>query len=257
MQPLMGEDAFVKSLPTQDDRFDFAIDDITVTGLNMPALLNEEIMADSVNVKTAVFKIYRDISITRDKKNRVGTYPHQALTKIPLPFRLKKLVLGNSYVEYKEKNPRTNQSGKVTFHQAYATVSNMTNQRSPDNIMTVYIQTRFLNKTPLTTTWKFYLFHPNGHFDVKGKLGSLPATAVNVLTKPMGPAAIEDGTINGLSFDLAGHDYGMKGNVQFLYKGLKVGILQKDEDSKKLEKKKLASLAAIFIVSKLYRAMTR
>lgn len=249
VNPLLGEDAFVKSLPTQDDRFDFLLKDIHVTGVNMPALLSEKIWADSMYIAGASFKIYRDLSVARDKKNRVGTYPHQAIAKIPLPFNLKKMIVGNAYVEYKEKNPRTNQAGKVRFQQAYATITNITNQPGTgQNLMTAHIQTRFLNKVPLTTTWKFYLFHPRGRFDVKGSLGSIPATQVNELTRPMGPAAIEDGMINHLSFNLAGDDYGMNGEVKFLYKNLKVGILKKDEDSKKLEKKKLASLAANIIL---------
>ena len=129
VKPMLGENAFVKSLPTQDDRFDFSFNRIAIYELNMPELFNEQIIADSVHIKTASLKIYRDVSIPRDKKNRVGLYPHQALEKIPVPIKIKKIVLPNSFVEYKEKNPRTNQAGKVQFYNTHATLTNVTNDK--------------------------------------------------------------------------------------------------------------------------------
>lgn len=251
IDPLMGEDAFVKSLPTQDDRFDFAIDDITIAGIDMQALLQESIIADSVLIGSASFKIYRDLSIIRDKKNRVGTYPHQSVAKIPVPVNIRKMILTNTFVEYKEKNPRTNQAGRVQFNNTYATISNLTNDKNAiekNNSMTVDISTRFLNKAPLRATWQFYLFNPKGRFDVKGNLGTINAKEVNILTRPMGPAQIDEGIIKNLQFNLAGDNYGMNGTVKMLYEDLKIAVLQKDEDSKKLKKKKLASFAANIIV---------
>jgi len=72
----------------------------------------------------------------------------------------------------------------------------------------------------------------------------LDAKAVNVLAEPMGPARIEEGKINKVQFNFAGNDYNMSGKVLMLYDDLKVAVLEKDEDSKKLEKKKLISFVA-------------
>ena len=147
IKPTLNENAFVKSLPTQDDRFDFSINRIAIYDLNMPELFNEHIIADSIHIGSASFKIYRDLSIPRDKKNRVGSYPHQALGKIPVPVRVKKIVLPNAFVEYKEKNPRTNQAGKVQFFNTYATLTNVTNDKNAiqeNNTLTAAIRTKFL-----------------------------------------------------------------------------------------------------------------
>jgi hypothetical protein len=249
--PTLKEDAFVKSLPAQDDRFDFTINNIDIRNINMQELFNENIIADSILIGSASFKIYRDISIPRDKKNRVGTYPHQAITNIPVPVQINKVILSNTFVEYKEKNPRSNQAGKVQFFNTYATITNLTNDKDAidkNKIMTVDIQSSFLNKAPLKVTWQFYLGHPKGRFDLKGNLGGMAFADASVITEPMGPAKLEDGRLKSLYFDLAGNDYSMKGTVKMLYDDLKISVLERDKGSKELDKKTLASIAANIII---------
>jgi hypothetical protein len=251
IDPTLKEDAFVKSLPTQDDRFDFTINNIDIRNVNMQELFNENIIADTILIGSASFKIYRDLSIVRDKKNRVGSYPHQVIADIPIPVHIKKIILGNTFVEYKEKNPRTNQAGKVQFHDVYATITNLTNDKNAikeNNIMTAGVTTKFLNKAPLKVTWQFYLQHPKGRFDVKGSLGGIPFRDASSITEPMGPAKLEDGQLKSLHFNLAGHDYGMTGTVKMLYDGLKISVLERDKGSKELDKKTLATIAANIII---------
>jgi len=251
IQPQLNENSFVQALPTQDDRFDGETKNIRIKNINFQSLLNENIIADSIIVESARLNIYRDLNIKRDTKNRVGTYPHQAIAKIPLPVMVKNIFVKNAFVEYKERSISTGKTGKVQFYNSSALVKNFTNDTAAiraNNLMSVDINTRFLNKTPLHTLWSFYLNNPNGRFDIKGSMGALPATAVNPLAEPMGPARIEDGTIKSLEFTLSGHDYGMDGSVRLLYEGLKVSVLKQDEDTKKLDKKGLASFAANILI---------
>ncbi len=251
IKPTLGENAFVKKLKTQDDRFDFSFGRISIHNLDIPGLFNERLTADSMHIGSASLKIYRDLSIPRDKKNRVGSYPHQVLENVPVPVTIKKIVLPGAFVEYKEKNPRTMRAGKVQFHNTNATLTNVTNDKaaiSKDNILTAAVNSSFMNMTPLHVVWRFYLGHPKGRFDVKGDLGSIRFPNVNVLTEPMGPARLEDGKLNDLQFNLSGSDYKMNGNVKMLYEELKVSILEREEGTKKLDKKNVASLAANIII---------
>lgn len=251
LDPQLGEEAFVKSLPTQDDRFDFSFTDIRLKNLDFRQLLAEEIMADSILIRTASFKIYRDLNIRRDKKNRVGTYPQQAVMKLPIPVHVKRLVLSNAFVEYKERNNITKRAGKVQFYSAYANISNLTNRKeiiAKDNTMNVDINTSFMNKTPFSVSWVFYLGNPNGRFDVKGKMGSLDAKNLNPLTEPMGPARIENGTIRSLDFNLKGNDYSMNGSVLMLYDNIKIALLEKDKGKTEWDKKSLTSFVANIMI---------
>jgi hypothetical protein len=251
IDPTLNEAAFVKALPTQDDRFDFSINNIYTKNINLKELFYEKIVADSMLIHSASFKIYRDLAIPRDKKNRVGSYPHQVIEKIPVSFRIGKLSLSRGFVEYKERNHITRQSGKVQFYNLYAAISNFTNDKkaiAANNIMTANVSSLFLNKTPLKVSWVFYLLHPKGRFDVKGTLGAINAEELNPLTEPMGPARIKEGHIQRLEFDLSGDDYGMDGHVKFLYDDLKVAILEKDKGSKELDEKLLTSFVANIMI---------
>jgi hypothetical protein len=251
IDPKLKEDAFVRSLPTQDDRFDFSFTNIRVRNIDMRRLFEESVVADTIHVSNATFRIYRDLAIPRDRKNRVGSYPHQLLAKVPISLQVKKLVLAGAFVEYKERSNITRQAGKVQFNQVYATISNLTNDADAikaNNVMTADISTRFLNQVPLNVVWRFYLNNPRGRFDLKGNLGSLAAPAVNPLTVPMGPAKLEEGRINSLSFDFEGDNYKNSGTVKMLYKDLKLAILEKEKGSNKLDKKGLASFVANIVV---------
>jgi hypothetical protein len=247
IQPLLDEDAFVRSLPAQDDRFDFSFSNIIIRKLDFYKALEEDIVADSILIESSTFKIYRDLNIPRDKKNRVGTYPSQILMKVPVPIEVKRLVLQSSFVEYKERSNITKNAGKVQFYGVYATISNLTNKKeriAEDNTMNININCRLLNKAPFSASWIFYLGNPNGRFDIKGNLGNINAKDLNPLTEPMGPARMENGVIKSLNFDFAGNDHSINGNVKLLYDDLKIALLEKDKDSKEWDKKSLASFAA-------------
>lgn len=247
IDPLKEEQAFVRSLPAQDDRFDFVLNDIEMQNVDFQQLLNEMLLVKQVNVRSSSFKIYRDLSIPRDNKNRVGRYPHQLLDNIPLTIDVRKLVLANSFVEYKERNKISGQAGKVQFHNVQATLTNLTNDKKSirkSNIMTATINTLFLNTARLHTNWQFYLQHPRGRFDLKGSLAAIEGEKLNPLIEPMGPAKIEKGQINSVKFDLAGNDHSIDGEVVMLYNNLKVALLEKDRGSKELDKKSLTSFIA-------------
>jgi hypothetical protein len=251
IDPIKGEQEFVNSLPTQDDRFDFRFRDIMLKNVNYAELLEEKIIADSLVVRTAVFKVYRDLNIPRDKRNRVGAYPHQALQKAPVEIDIRKLVVINSFIEYKERNNITRNSGKLQFYDVYTTISNFTNRKESireNNVMKLAAKASFLNKTNFNVNWNFILRDPDGRFAIKADMGPIKATDLNALTEPMGPARIEKGEIKGLSLDLTGSDHSMNGNLTLLYEDLRIAVLEKDKGAREWDKKSLTSfIANIFV----------
>ena len=249
VRPRLNETAFVNAIPTQDDRFDFSFNNIVFSGVDIQKLLDEYLQADAMTIGNSSFKIYRDLARPRDKKNRVGYYPHQVMDDIPLKFDIGKINIRNSFVEYKERNHITRQSGKVQFYSVNGTITNFTNdKRAANKIMRAVVNSRFLNRTPLNTNWTFYLFHPNGRFDVNGSIGGLDGQALNSLAEPMGPASIEEGKLNGMTFDLHGNDHSMNGTVKMLYENLDMAILEKDKGATETDKKFLTSLIANIVI---------
>ena len=249
--PRLGENEFVNAIPTQQDRFNFSFNNIVFSDVDIQRLPDEYLKAGTMTIGRSSFKIYRDLARPRDKKNRVGDYPHQVLDDIPLFFNIRKVIVRNSFVEYKERNHITRQSGKVQFYSVNGTITNFTNDKKLSNkVMQAAITSNFLNKTPLKTNWTFYLFHPKGKFDLTGSIGAIDGQALNSLAEPMGPASIEGGHLNEMTFDLHGNDYSMNGTVKMLYENLDVALLEKDKGATETDKKFLTSLIANFIIKK-------
>lgn len=243
VKPFLPEDAFVHKVPTQVDRLDFSVQQITVNEVDFLKLFDEDIMANNIHIASASFKLYRDLSIPRDNKNRIGTYPQQVIAKIPVPLEVKQIAIDHAYIEYAEKSDKTGKTGRVKFHNAKAVFKNVSNRkRQTPGMMTADIRTRFLDKTPFYTKWSFHLNDENGRFDVAGTLSDINAKDLNTLLEPMGPARMEDGKIQRLDFTLAGNDHSMNGQVKFIYDNLKIAILEKEEGSKELNKKGVTSL---------------
>ena len=114
--------------------------------------------------------------------------------------------------------------------------------------MTANVSCRFLNKTPFDVTWKFYLRHPKGRFDINGKMGAIDVADLNPLSEPMGPARLEKGEMKGFTFDFIGTDYAMNGTMQLLYDNLKIAVLEKDKGATEWDKKSLTSFVANIMI---------
>jgi hypothetical protein len=248
--PGLDENSFVNSVPTQDDRLNFTFNNINFVSVDIDKALNEYLQAESMTISSASFKIYRDLARPRDKVNRVGMYPHQVMDNLPLLFNIKKVFVRNSFVEYKERNHITRQAGKVQFYNVNAAINNFTNDKKigAGETMKAVINSSFLNKTPLKTYWTFYLFNPNGRFEVAGTVGPMDATQLNPLTEPMGPAKIEEGRLNGMEFKLSGNNHKMTGNLKLLYENLDIALLEKDKGATETDKKFLTSFLANIMI---------
>ncbi len=249
--PALNEEDFVNALPTQADRYDLSASDIQMQNIDLLQLFEENIMVDSILINAARLNIYRDLAIPRDKKNRVGSYPQQLMQKIPVSFRVGKIVVTNGFIEYKERHNISRLAGKIQYYNVNASISNFTNDKKKiavNNVMTVDMNTRFLNKSPLHVTGQFYLLHPNGRFDLKGTFGAMDATLLNPIIERTGLTHIKTGKINGAEFSVQGNDYTADGTVTLLYEDLKVTALEKEKGSSQLHKKPFSSFIVNILI---------
>lgn len=253
VNPLLSEAQFLQQFKYATDRFDIEMKDIRMVNLNVASLMKQSIFADTMIVGNSQLRIYRDISYPHDGRDRTNDLPHQQLMQLPIPVSIKEASFPSSFIEYKERNSKSEQSGKVQFHNVSVRISNLTNDTTilkESSICKLRFHSRFLNRAPIDATIKFYPLDTKGKFSIEGTLGSMPASAVNQLSVPMGLAKIEKGTIHKLSFSLTGNNHRADGPVTILYDDLGVSLLKKDEQDKSLDKKKLASLMAKIVIRK-------
>jgi WD40 repeat protein len=245
--PLLSEAAFVRASKWQTDRLDFSLSNLHFKQVQIPELLNGNLMADELSISHARFKVFRDKTYPLNKISRVGTYPFQLFVKLPVEVFLKKVVIEHAFIEYKEKEPQTGHSGVVTFDDAHATLHNVTNRPADlrrNAVCTLNFTSQFLNKIPLSATLKFYLNSNNGKFTVNGTMGATDATIFNPLSKPMALVEINSCNIKHLNFQLSCTDHQANGSVRLLYDDLKIKLLKKDDPEEGKQVKKVASFLA-------------
>jgi hypothetical protein len=249
--PQLSETEFAASFPTQKDRYDFMLEGISLVNIDRGSLWHKRLVADSLIIEKSSFKIYRDISYPGDSISRVGKYPQQQLMKLPVPILIKRAIISRSFIEYKEKNAKSDSAGKVQFFDVYATIDHITNMKSAiakDNKCTVLFRAKFLDKAPVDARLSLLLKDPSGKFSIEGNLGAIRAQSLNPLTQPMGLARMDEGNIEKLHFKLKATDSSSSGKLVILYNGIKISLLKKDKNENKYDKKGLASFAANILI---------
>ncbi|MDO6433897.1 hypothetical protein Q4E93_25040 [Flavitalea sp. BT771] len=249
--PQLPEDAFAHSFPVQKDRYNFSFEDVRLVHVSRQGLWDKEIMADSLVISKSAFRIYRDLSRPPDTTSKVGKYPQQLLMRLPIPIRIKAAVFTHSFIEYKERNGKSDSVGKLQFYDVSATLKNISNRKEDialDDKCVLAFKARLLNMAPVDARVVMVLGDRRGRFSIDGNIGGIDAVALNPLTRPMGLARMENGRIHQLHFNFAGTDSSSDGKLLLLYDDLKISLLKKDEAEGRLDKKGLASLFANLIL---------
>lgn len=245
--PLYSEAAFAKKVRVQKDRYEINLADLSLNNINLDHILEKEVVADNLMVNNSKIKIYRDISYPLEPANKLGHYPSQMIMKSDVPLNIKKAKFKNIYLEYKEKNAKSNKPGAVSFNQGEINIDNITNIPNVINensIMTINYKANVLSTLAMNATFKFFLNSGNGKFAVNGTLGSCDAKDLNRISVPMARIRIDTGFINGANFDLTGNDYGARGEFVMRYKDFKIALLKKGEENILGKKRRLLSALA-------------
>ena len=248
IEPQLSEEKFAAFSRLQKDRFNFSFKNIVLKNINLNRLMLTDVVADSLVIKESSCKIFRDLSYPRDKLSRVGQFPQQLLMKLPVIVAVKKLIVRDAFIEYKEKNPKSDYNAKVQFVHANAVITNVTNDLvsiKKDNNCLLNFNARFLDIAPMHAHLNMILNNPRGRFLFSGSIEEgFEGDKLNKLIEPAGLARVEKGYVNNMRFNFTGHDYGSDGKLTLLYDDLKLTLLKKDSAQNKLKKKTLASFLA-------------
>jgi len=247
----LSEEAYVNQFPTQKDRFNLVAKNIHLVNLDVKSFFENKLFADSMIISALQFRLYRDLTMKRDRKNRLDKNLQSLLNELPVTTHLGKIIIQHGYLEYKLIGEKTQQPGTLQFSNLFTTIGNFTNDAvmiEKNKVLTVDMNARFLNQSKVNLNWKFYLGRPDGVFDLRGTLGAIDAFQLNPVSRPLAALEFVKGRVNGLQFDLSGNIYGVEGKVQLSYQDLKVKMLKLDEDTQELKKDPLTHLAANIII---------
>ena len=245
IKPLLSETEFAKKIKVQTDRIDMTFNNINLKGVDFKKLINDNILEIQTAALQPLLKIFNDRTVTIDSSKEIVKYPHQSLVKLSFPFYIKKIIVNNGAVFYKEKARKSTLTGILNFTKINAELNNVTNipaKIKENSIVSLKASTLFLGLAPLTTEWRLPLNLSDTTFTVTGKLGQMEAIALNTITEPLAMVSVNKGNIKELTFNLKCTNYKGVGEIVFLYNDLKVEVLKMSDDT--LKKKELLTILA-------------
>lgn len=247
LKPLLSETDFAKAHKFAVDRLDIRIGKLDVQHINLQALQAGQLISDTLQIADASFRIFRDKSYPHDSVDRTNSYPQQSIMKLFFSVYVSKLLVKESYIEYKEKNDRSDSSGKVAFFHVHAIFDNVTNMLvhiKNNNLMRLNFNASFLNESPFHANIQMKLNDNNGNFKMDAGLGEINAVSLNPLLKPMALAEVDKGKISKLKYHLEATNTSAKGRLLLVYSDLSLKLLKKDDDKNIYKTKLLPSLVA-------------
>ena len=237
LKPQLSEETFRKTFSYQQDRYDLTFSNLHLTGINYKKLLSLNILeSESLEIQPQL-RISNDRTLPPNKNIVYKPYPHQALLKLPFQFYIKKVIVKNGAVYYKERAAKSTMIGIPNFTSINGTITNVTNLPEKiklNNKLRLNATGLFLGMGKLQTEWVLPLAAADSVFTVKGEIGYINGPDLNQLTEPMAMISLKSGEINKLNFYLTADNHKSNGKATFLYQDLKLEVLKmKEEELKK------------------------
>jgi len=177
--------------------------------------------------------IYRDVSIPRSSKEN-NLYSHR-LRHLNFPFEVHSLKIKNSKLTYEEDAANNTEPGKLSFTNFNLNASDLYGGykkiKGPKTQITV--QTQFMEKGNLKTSWQFDVMDQKERFNINGSLINFPASAMNPFLTPYLQVATE-GTIDEMIFNFSGDNDTAHGTYAMDFRELKVKVFNKEKQERKL-----------------------
>jgi len=241
--PRITESEFVRKSVKQGDFYNIQISNIKLNGLNINKAINESIIDIQQAALSLSLKVYNDRTLPVNHESKVGKYPHQMLLKLQVPVYIKKAIIQNSYISYRERAEASKEVGNVLFTGVNATIENITNipeRIKQQSVLRMKAIGTFLNKGQASTQWNLQLGANNGAFDMTGQITQMDAAAFNAISLPLGMTSVS-GQINRLNFSMTGNDLQAQGKLTLLYQNLNIETFKKDMEGDSLKAKKWAN----------------
>lgn len=254
LMPRYNKVDFYKKTKEAKERFELVFDTVSINHIDLFKLLKQQkLYAGEVVLGNSKVEIYKNTAFPKKPKAaRIGKYPHQQLRKLAFPIKIDTLTLSKLLVTYREYNPKSKQTGMVSFHNTHGTFHNVTNDSLAlihNPYMTADIHSKFMNNGKLHINFGFNMLDKLGAFTYKGSLTAMNAKALNPLTKPLAMVEVSSGYFDRLQFNVKADEYKAVGRVVFFYRNLAVQIITKEPDGSKSKSGMVSILANKFLIN--------
>ncbi|MEM6641632.1 MAG: hypothetical protein AAF616_01520 [Bacteroidota bacterium] len=248
--PLTTKEEFSARLSTQKDWFKADAKSLQISGLDALKILKDSsIHISKIELQESDLLVYRDKRLPFPE-DQVGQLPAEQIASIPMPIRIDTLLV-NGKVAYEEHPEDYDITGIITFDQMKAQVTNLTNiDIQPNTLMRLDATGKIMNEGNFQVKAKFELGHPRQRFNFQGIVKDLPMDSLNKMLSPVASIKIKDGWAEKIEFNFLADDSLAIGNMTFLYKDLKLQVLNTKKHETNLKSGLMSFFANTFVVRK-------
>lgn len=242
--PKVSRAQFIRAIPAERDLYDIKVKQISAKGKWEFLSDNQYLNASQVTLNGVNANIFRS-KIPKDDVTEKLMYS-ALLRNLKLPMHVQNLNVKNSVLEYEEDTKKSDGPGKLTFGNFNMNVQNINSgkMKGKPTIVSIFINCRFMNASPMNVKWNFDVLNRNDAFSISGNVADLPASRVNPFIEPYLKIRAT-GLISDLMFNFKGNRYGLGGTLNLKHENLKVALLKDDGEKNKL----LSAVANIFVRS--------
>ncbi|MFN0292887.1 hypothetical protein [Pedobacter helvus] len=248
LEPRYSEQEFAKVNGYARDRYSLQLNNIDFQGINLFAYIkNREVLADEMKIANGTLSVFNDNSYPKLLKDKTGKFPHQLFQKINIPITIKKINLNELDISYAEFDKESRQRGRISFNSTSGVITNVTNQlkyKKKNPIIEANLQSYLMEQGKLNVGFKFNVMAPKADFSYQGQLLNMDARQLNYVTRPLAMLQIKSCLVRSLTFDIKANDELAKGNVEFVYNDLSVGLMKQHENGQRLKRLGILSLLA-------------
>lgn len=239
--PLYSKSVYSSKIEKQSDWFDVNISSIDMTGLSA-----QKVLSDSMVAIRNLLLDGTDLYVYRDKRipfpeDQIGYLPQEQIQSIPFPIAIDTIIYigGVTYEEHPEDFEST---GILSFDNMDAQITHLTNVHQQNETMQLRAKGQIIQEGEFNVHVVFELGRPDNRFSFEGSVRDLPLDSLNQMLGPIARVNIKSGYAEEIDFQFTSNDTLAVGDMVFLYKNLKLKVL----DAKKHETNLGSGLMSFF-----------
>ncbi len=225
--PTVPDSVWVSRQDHRHDRIRVQADSVVLAGLDLDRLLlNRGLWLRHGRVFRLGIDAYTDKNLKASSVRKVHSSPQQDVQSITFPFGIDTLSVVDGEVAYHELEVGKPEPGTMSFSAITATITGFTSRGIPGQSPPLRIETHSTifgagrldayAVAPLTSAGFDVVYH--------GRLGPMPAVAINQFAEKVLPVTLEGGQFSEVTFSVGAKDGHAIGTIVPVYRGLKVKL---------------------------------
>ena len=198
-EPSIPEDEWVRRVRVRRNRIRFEVDSARARGVAYRAFVaTGDIGIRALELERARLDVLTDKRIPRGRPSRHRT-PQQVAASPGQALRLDSVIINRGTIVYRERKPKRERPGWVSFDSVRATILDL-HLPPRGKPLRIVASARLMNQGLLTLEASVPLDAPDFRYELSGKLGRMPATALNRFLGENESFELDDGWIEGITF---------------------------------------------------------